>query len=76
MKAFFLFMSALVGIIAYVEVIQWRARKCDACRIEGWGGSRVLIPHTCWPWRALHRNSKGDVKEFGKIVRLGGDSGK
>jgi hypothetical protein len=69
MRGFLLLMSALVGLIGYIEVINWRARRCDACRIEKWGGSRVLIPHSCWPWRALHRNSKGDVTEFGKIAR-------
>jgi hypothetical protein len=46
-----------------------RMLACDACRIDGGGGSLVSIPHTCSRRQALYRSPEGDVFEFGRLVR-------
>lgn len=59
----------LFGLVVHHEWVRSRTRRCDACRIERDGGTLGMIPHTCSRRRALHRDRKGIVREFGKRVR-------
>lgn len=63
-----IFLLALVaGCVGVVEFVKRRAAGCDACRIERDGGRITLMPHTCSSARALYRDRKGNVYEFGEL---------
>lgn len=66
MQGLLLIAAGMLGAVLYHELVIWRQRRCDACRVEAGGGTRVLIPHTCSRRRALYRHKKGHVTEFGE----------
>lgn len=69
MNALIILVGVISAMIIRHEWLIHRIRCCDACRIDSMGGQSVSIPHTCSRSRALYRDRKGDVYEFGKFVR-------
>ena len=68
-------LAAMITFVALVvsfgpKIRTWWRNGCPACLLEDSGGaSWTPTPHTCFSWRNPYRDRRGNVYEFGKIVR-------